>query len=728
MSATGDFDAAFQVSQFALQRVFSAMHAAGSLQHALASVRDQELVELVIGAPVIALDPAAGAAGELRATARSRVLYHERSIDDASNLGQSVACDVTARAALQLDGGDPAPLDQDSQLRVTWNETTLADISVYGASPAFEPIVKQALLDLVRGQPVAELGMGFLAAGAQSASARVIDPGGGQAPLAVVGLNLTATSHGTRPTLQSAFCHQDWALATSTVYVSDQILSRLAAEIGMLPPPHGDAPVEIASGRGGTIYLDSFTIAWTTGAIVLAGEVRGERGGLFGTVTATWTTSVTLSLDAHGGIVASATQPSVQLHEWYAVVGDFFAAGLIERVVAGAVSAQLAGALPGVGAAGFIADIGRRLSAEGRTLSIGLDAAASAVEVRPDAVVIQGTITITQPPRAPISDFAVVVASPNKLVFNASESWSPGGDLTSYRWDFGDGASSQASGQGASFVSEHTYPAGEYAACLTVEDAQGRTRRTCYGVQPGLLILEQYDLEHSANWEFCSSEPTVAFRVSSSGTPIAAASVEAEGAGWAINGQTDAAGVTRLTFDAATVAAHGVAARKPSPFHLGLTRVTASKPGWQSRVAFLWMVDCDALWAAVLDSTKRRDDLFDRLAGYAALKELIASGALKPTSPTLSPFVESPFAPDNPRAKDSNALILSARVLDGITELLVSGGDTMPVAALLGIDPDEPEAGTLMQRRLGEAWNAFERGGERYESRYGLGGDDRRPP
>jgi PKD repeat protein len=73
-----------------------------------------------------------------------------------------------------------------------------------------------------------------------------------------------------------------------------------------------------------------------------------------------------------------------------------------------------------------------------------------------------------------------------RRVLHAGAAWAPGGQISKYEWDFGDGQSASAAGHASSFMVAHDYAAaGSYRACLTVTDDQGRTAQKCLTVKPG---------------------------------------------------------------------------------------------------------------------------------------------------------------------------------------------------------------------------------------------------
>lgn len=724
-AATGGFDAVVQLDERALQRIVTAMHQAGPFEHAVTHTVGDRRVELLVNTPTIALDPTPAAAGEVRATAKSRVLYHDRPIANPADLGLSAACDLTVRASLSIPGGDPAPVGPDTFLVDDWQQTAAGDVVVHGLAAAEEAQVRASMLDYVRAQH-GNYPLEFLTgSGIAGTGARVIGRSG-QPPVLAVGANLSPGVKGSSTALTTSLCQQDWAFAVAADFLVKQVTDRLDAELGGLPPPYGPGPVLIVDNASSQVYLDSLTVTPASGSIVVTGAVRQVSGGPFGTITATWTSQVTLSLGANQEVKASATQPTVQLNEWYAVVGNWLTGGRLERAVSEAVQEQLAGGLAGTGVSHLFSDVLDRLAAAGRALQVPISARATTIEVRPDAVVVHGTVAIAGSPPPPQARVVVFQgATPTALVFHAGGSWSPGGEVSGARWDFGDGTTQQGSGTGVVLVTGHTYAPGQYLACVTVTDAQGRTAESCVAVQPGALVLDQVG-PGTQIWQFCRSDPKVAFRVTSSGGPIPEATVTVSGTGWQVVATTDPNGLATVTLDPGKVQAAGIPASKPSAYHLGAVRVTAAKAGWQSRQSQLWMVDCNAVIAAVLAAKAHREEILDRLRGYAALRELVEKfGKKRPKFPIpLGPITLD----EAPGIKDIRQIERAVEVLTLLEDLMADGTEVLPVSTVFGIRPDNPETTALVDRRFGELWAGVDAAAGAFDQRYGNLGDRPPPP
>jgi len=99
----------------------------------------------------------------------------------------------------------------------------------------------------------------------------------------------------------------------------------------------------------------------------------------------------------------------------------------------------------------------------------GVKSTTSQFELKVDFVELKVEF-INEPPVASFTESAETVYTEEVIVFNASESYDPDGNITSYFWDFGDGTN----GTGA--VVEHAYADdGVYNVTLTVTDDLGAT-------------------------------------------------------------------------------------------------------------------------------------------------------------------------------------------------------------------------------------------------------------
>jgi len=85
----------------------------------------------------------------------------------------------------------------------------------------------------------------------------------------------------------------------------------------------------------------------------------------------------------------------------------------------------------------------------------------------------QDVMVGNRPPNATFTESAETVYTGEIITFNASDSYDPDGDITSYFWEFGDGTNA------ADVTTEHSYPLeGNYTVTLTVTDDDNATDTT----------------------------------------------------------------------------------------------------------------------------------------------------------------------------------------------------------------------------------------------------------
>lgn len=202
---------------------------------------------------------------------------------------------------------------------------------------------------------------------------------------------------------------------------------------------------------------------------------------------------------------------------------------------------------------------------------------------------------------------------PNRLVLlDGTASWAPGGDLVSYRWDFGNGETETTSGPRTRAVTRHAFSSGYHVVSLTVTDASGGTKTV------GLpLVLGQLTLEHlvhdSPAWQACRGEGSISleFIVKEEGVRVKDATVTVAGLGWSAQGETDANGIATISVDLQQNPPNPP--EITSPFAVGKLTVTASKMGFMETSHLVWIYNCDV---ESFDPTKRPtrpDDLHREL-------------------------------------------------------------------------------------------------------------------
>ena len=679
---TGDFDLAVQLTAPTMQRIVEGMHGADIFRHLFVRVYHNRNVELIMNCPQIFLIPAAAPDNIGRATATGRVLYHSRNINDPTDPGLSVIADVIVRAKLFLTNGDPAPLNADTYLVADWSETTAADINVYSGDLSVVSEVQGALLDFIASQggsyPVPPIGT---AQPIGSLAFQFIQSYGNWA---TVGLNVGANIKGTKIQLQTPFVQsdEDWALAMSSDYVVNQILSALTTQLGSLPPPYGPNHVLLSDATiclipnpfGGCIasadqkfYLESLNIALQNGQIAIAGTLSQTTYAIVSiTVTADFQAFATLSIGPNQSLQLDVSQPALQLQQWYAQLLNALLGGAFTTAIANGIQAALQSsggvALSGV----FSVNTLESITSLGGTERVDMLVTVDSVYVTPDAIITQGSLDVQGLNVSPVADVvAIRGATALALNLNALGSWSPAHHATSFLWDFGDGSPQfQSSDTVPAVAVSHAWPApGLYAVNLVVSNEVGAASSIQLIVKPGILELLAPQANNLAGpWAVCSQpgEFPVTFTVLASGYPAPDASVVI---------RTSTTPYKYATADTnqlgqATFSVNDAMFTAPPPPGsaaniVGGMLVNAFCRDYQWAWNYLWLWDCITITNWPLH-----------------LMEEFASEVRK-----LSPFTKSPLSVAPGLIQD---LALSQSLLSNLAQLTARGSSFFPLEMLLG--------------------------------------------
>jgi len=647
MSATQGFTSVIQIAEPAVQVLARAMHAAGTVYNSASWSNGSISMDLIMDPPHPTLDPTAPP-GELRMTGTQRLLCDERPM--GSGPGTSNVCVVTAQLRFRgrvLASADPMPITGSSVLECDTKSTTPGDITVHLSDPASASHVASTITAWIHEQQAGQIPLSFVgSAGFDSVGLRVL-PGAGLAPpVLAVGLNRAGYA-GTSGGLTTNFCQNDWAVAVDTQWVKKQVVDAVAAQYGSVPPPTGAQPVLVATDSTSQTWLDALDIVFGSGLVTVSGALRRETGGSFGTTTASWSADIIVQPGALGEITATINDVRVSLAQWFAIVANVLSGGGIVDAVANAVRNTLGSALAGAKLTDVLGKMTKIFSSVGSVRAVSMEPVATSVEVRADAVIVHGTLGVWFKPEAPRLALGVSLgSSPDDIDLTVAGSWAPGDSLVSLVWSFGDGTTVSTSGLQARMAASHTYVQGSFLVSVTGTDSAGRAGTVTRGVSPGQLYCE---MEGGGVNQICVTA-TTAVSVSSSGCAVVGATVRAEGVGWVITSRTDDFGRAILPVTRSQVEQAGLPASKPSPFHIGRFRVIAERLGFASATIDVWMVDCEAEAEVARRSRERVQQVLDRLAGYAALQQLIRDrqleGILKDLLPPLTS--EGPKPPPVP--------------------------------------------------------------------------------
>ena len=693
----GDFDVVLQVPAASLGKIFQAMHVAGSFRRLYTGFYNDRFVTLVMSPPAITPLAQTFPDGKVRATTTGRLLYHSRLATDATDLGYTAVVDVTARARINFTtAGDPAPL-ANSALALNWSETTDSDITVYGPSVAQQAEVKAVVRNFITADtdtaiPLPPLNFGSAAIG--NGSLAFIGSAGSTAVAA--GFNIGTATKGNRTQLQSVFVASDWAVGINATFLSAQLRAEIGTSLGAVPPPHGTGRPELSDTSfcfitnplpfGPTclgnvrqqVFLDSLDWTFTEGKILFSGQFTQTTDSIFiPPVSASFQFEGVPCLTANGQVTMAFSQPSIQIHEWYANFVNFLSGGAITQAVTKVMTSALSSVLNPGGAGLISVDALSQFTALGSIVQLPLSLGIQSIRVHSYGLVIQGSLQAGPTTGAPVAAFRALPAStgPTGIIFNAQSSWCPGGLPVSYHWDFGDGTTETTTATNERFVTAHTYAPGNYQACLTVTDSQGGVVRTCSAISPGLLQAVRLSITNpqEGNWVICrSNNPfTVRYRILSSGLPATDASMTLASGNWH---ETRTAGADGVVLFTGIDPVHFVPMSGGWAFCLGGMSVTITKPGYAQSQQTLWLYDCAAAAA-----------LRDVMLNVAKQANQLAREIIDPLGPVMHRYGEEAPDPSDPIMQLTRDTVLVSEIILKTTQLLSISGDTSLLGNLFGV-------------------------------------------
>lgn len=329
---------------------------------------------------------------------------------------------------------------------------------------------------------------------------------------------------------------------------------------------------------------------------------------------------------------------------------------------------------------------------------------ANSVEIRNEVVLLHGQVTVLNRSAGPRATFTPIRPddSLTRRIFHAAGSWAPGGRITQYHWDFGDGHSTTASGNAARFISEHEYAMGSYNVCLSITDDLGRSTTNCVWVETARLSLRhtpaQYQGRPLSAWRACqTTDPIdVEFSVFDEFTPVSDALVRVEGQDYELEGYTNQYGKVAFQIDITNDHA------RPDGMGRGYMIVRARKDGYLSApFGTLVFIDCAQLSELVDLGSLRIRDLSERLQKIAELLD-----SFNPVPPKPFPPLENRLGPFDGRVAD---VALGLDVLTKLVLLLRQDSDALPVMRLLGLKTTKKRSLSALKERLEQSFSNIER-------------------
>ena len=587
---TGGYDVVIQIQDHIVNKIFSAMHVAGAVQHRAVFVHQDQRVDLQLGRPNVVFLPTSPTDPTTRAQITVRCHLQLRPLADASALGTMRIANITARAAV-------ACIPQAAAIKYDWADTTAADIVLAGSpdDPALRAMIAKVISRIHGTNPASQ---------ASNAAFRFL-PGNGS-NLASIGLNLSVTGQGTWNQLNLAFLGtKDWSLALGRDYFLAKVREGMCARWQSLPPPYGPSPVLLSDQIACTlelagncldharrrVYLDRFEISLNLGAIMFSGTARAVTDAWYvPDLSADFSFTCVVGLDANQQLTITMGASAIDFNQWYAEIFDWLTFGALQGVVKNAfrdalLSDQARHELSGL----FSSSVIENLAAMGRSVNVSTTPRADSVTVLAEAVIFSGSVEVAETSRSPIADLIVLRSNndPDVRIFQAGGSWAPGGDLIGIDWNFGDGTTLSQRGDNVRLAVEHRYLPGEYVANLRVLDSSGRTFSYSTQVRVGHMTL----VCTSPVIERTQSPASVTFTLTEEDGPVDSVNITLSAESWQTTGISDQNGSTSFSIDPAHFAPLA------QPYAVGdwwathYLTVTATKTGYRSETLTLLLAD-----------------------------------------------------------------------------------------------------------------------------------------
>lgn len=692
---TDDFDMALQVTEEALGRVVQTQHPAGVIAHKYARNYGGKRIDLVINSPQVSLLSNFGSNQPAKALVTSRVFYHSRSLHDAADVGRGAVADVTVHSTFTLSSGDPGRLTPDTRLIVDWSETSRDDIVVHGVPNDLENEVKDALIEFVNVDgggsfPIPPIGSSDHRIGSLAFRFN-IQLTSSVERLLVVGMNVGDTVKGSKAGMTEKFVERDWALTISDTYFLSEVRKKLQA---LFPLPYRLARMCTVNApwpfegcwNWMRVFLTALDVHLESGRIKVTGSLRiRNSGALIPDTSATFTAFGNLSIGPQQTLTFSVYNTSVSFGDWVGEVFNFITGDYFENKIRdGIESAFQAGTGESI-TNFFTSEAFTGLASIGSRRSLDIEPRATHVTIRPEGVIIHGDLITPHTDDPPEAAFFVINPRemPAYIILHAGESWSPGGTITEYKWEFSDGTSQTSSGTNARFVKFHNllmsitetigaYGGARSVVCLTVTDDSGRKTSTCGPwLPPPTLIIEiipvpglfvvpvelpsvgsssvqsstsifhtdgqTRDIDRDLILARIPDKISLRLCVRCGRMPVKEALVKASGTNWSVEGYTDDEGGVTLEIDLGKLQISSKIHNEFVKLYArGQVLIEASKDGFKSARQHLWIVSGDDRKSLVRRMKKRIEALEHKLqkitSGYSPrvdLKSLLEIADLK---------------------------------------------------------------------------------------------------
>jgi PKD domain-containing protein len=729
MTLTGGFDLVISIADAVFTRITARLHAAGQLSHrnlgglptdtgrfaAALGAGANDLFDFVFGTPVIVTAPPQGD-GQARVTARTRAIVRARPSASPSTLGAGGIADISFRARFDASKLSQ-PIAANDALSVDWAETSAGDVVVTSADRGFEEAVRTYVLQVMtRDMSVKVPLTPFATLGAQKVVPCTLPQAGGGATFATA---VQVAGGGGSTAMIENVLRDDWAIGLSRDLMLSLLIKAMAAKFGgALPRPYGPAPVTLdqrticlfdtpfgcAATATRRVLLNRLVIDFLPGAVLVQGTLGVAVDGLLGfEVDADWSTMVTLSVDNSGTIRAEVGPIAIALEGALAALANLISGGQLESTISDSVESALSATLNQGGPAdwlrGFIGSLASQTGGGGLR--------PVAVDVRSDGLVIHGAIDVPLPQNSPVASLSLVASpsNPRDLLLSAANSWSPGSNIASLNWRFGDGASITANGTDCRLAVEHTYAQnGIYRACLEITDDAGRVSQSCTtNLVGGLNVAVSVPSAvrhapaggHSSSKEDRPIEMVVS--VSAAGAPISGTTVVVHDASSkSAEITTDSSGRARVTVERDRVRKH-VKGELAKPLSIGSVEIKVSGTGLEGHKQHVWLPDNAAIAHVTQRATHLRKNALDSLAklqGLSANRHLLDQTGGSAKSLTSQ---QAGKQAQTPRNAESSQIGAAFALMDQITNHLVLWPQDPFLFQVLGL-PQEAGADATVER------------------------------
>lgn len=712
-ASTRDFDVLVEVRADVVQAILRAQHARQVLRHRMFDIRNDRRVELTFGVPTLRELRPPDLVGRVRAILDYRLAYHSRSLNQPADEGLSRVVDVGIQVALWLEGGNPSSVAGGAVLDIDWNGTSASDVVVHEANANAAATIRSEVLGILAREGQSRIDLGPIDVGPDRvlyAGLRGMTAAG----TLMLACNVRLGLQGNLSALSSSFVASDYAIVIASEYLDVQFSRTFRSSLGGLPAPRGadsvllqrdvicafDTPFGCIDRAERRVTLERLDWSLASGVIVLRGRLRQEIDSIWmPNADADFAAEARLSLDARGQLAITTTITRVDV-SGFADSLDSLMGGAIHRGVEDALRAAFASQLSGALSSAWLGEAPLTLLTWlHRDDGPSVTARTTSIEVRPDVIVLHGSLSVPIATVPPVAELAVVrvPGTITRRLVAATGTWAPSGVISAIRFDLG-ALSVETTNTTMRSTVTHDFPVGRQTVCVTATDSAGRSTTRCVRVDVGAMTLRHRPAGSVAMWTVChgTSDYEFTFEVLDEGIPIAGATVEVSGPGWSQTSVTNASGVARLLVDHTRPA---ISPPTRSVFTVGRLRVQARKTGFATTPSReLRIINCDV--SSIPVPAPR-----ERLKSVVEIVRRLSRGL---DGPMIDDPVPPPPDGGERRGDDTTGpldeLYLAIDVVQRLIALAERGSHALHVADVLGV-----ASGEAVVVRLGDLVEQLEK-------------------